>query len=129
MKIINCDFGEFLIYGNYVMGIINEGVVFDKKKYEILLEIFRGHFKDRPFGYISNRIHSYTIDPMMYKNVSNLDDLFAIAVVSNNSISVERSYKIEQFFYKGHFMHYDNLNDAHKWLSPLLRIREMENKV
>jgi hypothetical protein len=129
MKIINCDFGEFLIYGNYVMGIINKGVVFDKKKYEILLEIFRGHFKDRPFGYISNRIHSYTIDPMMYKNVSNLDDLFAIAVVSNNSISVERSYKIEQFFYKGHFRHYDNLNDAHKWLSPLLSIHEMENKV
>lgn len=129
MKIIHYDFGEFMIYENYIIGIINEGVVFGKYQYELLLGAFRAHFKGRPFGYISYRIHTYTINPMVYVNPSYCDDFFAIAIVSNDSILVERSYKIERFFYKGHFRYLDNLNDAHNWISPLLRIHDRKIKL
>lgn len=120
MKVVRYDFGEFLIYENYVMSIINNGAVFGKEQYEILLAVFKKYFKDRPFRYISNRIYPYAIDPIIYLDNSGLDDLFAIAIVSDNCATVERSYKLESFFYKGHFKHYDNLNEAQSWISTLL---------
>lgn len=120
MRIIHCDFGEFMLYENYVIGIINEGVVFSKKEHEVLMEICSEQYKNSPFGYISNRIHSYTIDPMIYMNMSTHDNFIAIAVVCNNNKMIEQISKIEELFFDKHFEHFDNLNTAQEWVSMLV---------
>ncbi len=120
MKINHCDFGEFIVYENYIIGMINEGIVFGKKEHEVLLEICGEHYKNCPFGYISNRVYSYTIDPMIYINMSTHDNFIAIAVVCNNNRMVEQISKIEKLFFDKHFAYFDNLNAAQEWISKLV---------
>lgn len=128
METIRYDFGEFIVYKDFVMGVIEEGVVFDKKHHELVLKMCREQFKDRSFGYISNRIFSYTLDPMVYWKMSKLKNLIAIAIVSDDKVSACRSYKIERFLFRGNLRYFDNLNAAQKWIFALLRAQKEKNK-
>lgn len=129
MKIIRFDFGEFMIYENYIIGIINEGVVFSKKKYEVLMGICSEHYENHPFGYISNRVYSYTIDPIIYMSMSTYDNFIAIAVVSNNNRMVEQVCKIEELFFDKHFAYFDNLNAAQEWISMLVISKKEKSQI
>ena len=70
VKEITLDCGTFLIYEDYMVGTIFEGADFNEECKYKLWDICKTNFENRSFGYISNRIHSYSVDPTIYLDTS-----------------------------------------------------------
>ncbi|AZQ44640.1 hypothetical protein [Nonlabens ponticola] len=72
MKLLELEFGTFLLDDNYVIGEINEGVHVDLQINAIIDNLIREHYGNQPIGYISRRINDYSVDPLVHQ--SNLEN-------------------------------------------------------
>ena len=70
--------------------------------------------------YISNRLHSYSVDPMIYKKISKFENLIAMAIVIHDTSKLDIA-KLEQQFYEKTFMIFENLPEAILWASSELK--------
>ena len=97
---------------------MNEGALLDVETNREILEIGRNNFGDEFFGYISHRINSYAVNPMVYRESAEHPQLKAIAVVSENKL-VRETARLEQQFYtnKNSFGIFNNLEEAKDWMT------------
>ncbi len=118
-KQYHLKFGEVQIYDFYVKAIIAEGIVVDKEKSDAIIGYAKKHFPIEPFGYITHRIHSYSVDPSVYKDVAEIDNLVGFAIVSKNTERLKNS-DFEGFFIKKPSKAFKELNDAIIWIKNLI---------
>lgn len=122
-KIIKLDFGILKILPNNILvSELNEGILLDVKSNKKLLQIGFDEFQGQPYGYISNRIYSYAVDPMVYKESADYPALTAIAVVSDREIG-RKSAQVERSFYsnKNSFEIFSSLDTAVIWIQESLK--------
>ncbi len=116
--IINLDFGKVVIYGRYMISEVNEGVFLSHEHHDILDQISKTHFHNTTFVYISHRIHSYSVDPMIYFRTSKLPNLVGFVYVSEHTLSLANA-QLEKVFLKiPHFL-CKNLKDAIQWANEI----------
>jgi hypothetical protein len=119
-KEITLDCGTFLIYEDYMVGTITEGAVFNEECKYKLWEICESNFENRSFGYISNRIYSYSVDPTIYLETSKrFEKLKAFAVVSKRKMH-RSNFQLEKQFFKSPLVLFEDLNEAKIWMVDLL---------
>jgi len=106
------------IYDNYVITVINEGVVITLEHNETLLKVAESYFSDKPFVYISNRINSYSVDPKVYFKTEQIQTIKGLAVVTNN-YQVKINAKIEKMFFKKPFEIFTEIEDAIAWANEM----------
>lgn len=121
---IKLDLGEFQVFDNYVVVIMNEGITVEPEHNDVLVEISEKYFSNRPFGYITIRKNSYGVNPLVYLSTSKLENLVAFAVVCNDGLK-ESNLKIEKLFFKKPFKHFKELKDAEKWVNDMVEISEV----
>ncbi|MFO8148062.1 MAG: hypothetical protein ACQEWG_00890 [Bacteroidota bacterium] len=111
------DFGKVTIIDNILIAELNEGILFDVENNRKLLKLGNKIFKGMPYGYISNRVNSYAVNPMIYLESSSTINLKAIAVVSNNPVCQQNTL-LEKQFYKEEdsFEVFDTLEAAINWI-------------
>jgi len=114
-KILNYEFCKVEVYTNYIVVIMFEGITLTPEKNDVLLSIATKYFKNSFFGYITHRIHSYSVDPSIYFETSKIKNLVALAVVSSKQINVTNT-QLEKIFYKNPFQHFIELEDAILWV-------------
>lgn len=114
------DFCEISIYENYVVAIVNHGVNIALKHNKVLVEITENHFKNKPFVYITHRIHSYSVDPKIYFEISKIENLKGIAVVSKD-YKAKVNAQIEKRFFSKPFEIFANLSDAFSWTDKIIK--------
>ncbi|MGS2763311.1 hypothetical protein [Sinomicrobium sp. M5D2P9] len=114
-KRIKLDFGYLEFHENFVISEINEGTHIVSEQNKILISLCLENFKDRPFGYISNRIYSYSVDPFTYPEIEKIKNLVAISVVVSTSAQ-RLSSRIEELFCKKPFRYFYNLENAKNWI-------------
>ena len=56
--------GEFEFFDGYLIGRINDGVNVGSNFVDALSELIHKHYHGNPFIYISDRINSYSLDPL-----------------------------------------------------------------
>lgn len=114
---IALDFGKITIIDNILIAELNEGILFDVEDNRKLLKLGNKIFKGMPYGYISNRVNSYAVNPMIYLDSSSTLSLKAIAVVSNNPVCHKNTF-LEKQFYKEEdsFEAFDTLEAAIHWI-------------
>jgi len=110
------EFGVIEIYSNYIIAIMNEGIVVKPEYNNVLLEYAEKYFSEKPFGYITHRINSYAVDPSIYFETSKIENLAAFAVVSNQYINISNT-QLEKIFLKKPFEHFFELDDAIEWVN------------
>ena len=81
-------FGEIFVHDNYIIAVMKEGITVTPDLNDVLFDIVTTYFHSKPFVYITNRINSYSVNPIIYKSVSLIETLKAFAVVSKTLISV-----------------------------------------
>ena len=118
-KLYKLKFGEVHIHDFYVKAIIAEGVIIDKKNSDTIIELAVKHFPKNSFGYITHRIHSYSVDPTVYKDVAEIKNLVGFAIVTGNSKRLKNS-DFEQFFIKKPSKAFKELEDAIVWVKELI---------
>ena len=117
---LTLDFCDMAIYDNYVVVVMKEGVNITPDYSEILVEVTKTYFVDKPFVYITHRINSYSVDPKVYHEVSEIENLRGITVVSSN-YKAKINAQIEQMFFKKPFEIFTELEYAIDWAKKLIQ--------
>ena len=93
------DVGKIQVYDNYLVAIFDEGATLTLERAYQIIGISEIHFRDKPFGIISHRKHSFAIDPVVYTYLRELENLRAYAIVSSREVDMH-NFNIERMFYK-----------------------------
>ena len=90
------DVGKIQVYDNY---IFDEGATLTLERAYQIIGISEIHFRDKNFGLISLRTHSFAIDPIVYTYLRELENLKVIAIVSTKDVDMH-NFPIEKMFFK-----------------------------
>jgi hypothetical protein len=112
--VLNLKFGTLAVYDRYMIAEIKEGVVLSHEHHDVLDQIAKTYFHNTTFVYITHRIYSYTVNPMIYARTSQLSNLAGFAYVSKNKLSLT-SAQLEKAFLKKPYYMGKNLEDAIQW--------------
>lgn len=114
------DFGLAEIYDDYMRVVINEGITVSPEDNNTLLEMVENHFKNKPFVYISHRVHSYSINPTVYFETAKIKTLVGLAVVSDSPLQINQP-QIEKTFFNKELKHFKGMKSALLWKEELLK--------
>ncbi|WP_228851846.1 hypothetical protein [Aegicerativicinus sediminis] len=115
------NIGTLYIFDNYVVGEYKDGLHVTFDDYEDVRDKIEKHFDDKPFGFIANRINSYSLEitegPKFKKAFPNL---MAYAVIAYTH-QTKRNVELENHFYLFNRCCFDNLLEGEEWVSEQLR--------
>ncbi len=111
----NLEIGVIQVYKKHMVAIFEEGATLTLERAYQIIGIAEIHFRDKPFGYISHRKHSYAVDPTVYTYLRELDNLKAFAIVSVKEIDMH-NFKIEKLFYKKPMKFFIEFDNALSWV-------------
>ncbi len=112
--------GKALFYKNYLVIEVAEGAFFDFEKAKELSLLTKLHFKNEPFGYISNRIHSYSLQPTDYMRIKEVFPNIKVFAVVTYSKMQKASISVENMFFTEGIKTFTNLEMAKKWVKDQL---------
>ncbi len=110
---------EVFIFDNFFINQIREGVVVTPDHNEAVRAVIDEHFTNRKVVYISNRHFSYTVDPLTYMGTSEIHNLIAIAIVSEEPLK-RTIAEYESQFYNRPFRVFKSLSHAMEWVREVL---------
>jgi len=116
---ITYPFGDVVLHDNYLVSVINEGETVTKDHNEELVKLSITQYNERPFGYITHRKYSYSVDPHTYIETSKIDNLVAFAIVSNEHISIANA-EVEKLFLKKPVQVFNTIEQAEIWVESLI---------
>lgn len=118
--LLKTNLGSVFLFQNYIIVQFNEGVDINFDNFAQVSNIIKTNFENRPFGFIANRVNSYSINltdaRLLNKNFPNL---IAYAVVTYNSIS-EKVFEIENQFFEYNRNTFKDLESAVEWVKTFL---------
>lgn len=121
IKKVELDCGVILVHDRILINEMKEGALLDVETNRRILNLGTEVFKNEYFGYISNRINSYAVNPMVYRESAEHPMLKAIAVVSKSQLGRENA-RLEQQFYtnKNSFQIFYSLEEAMIWMEEII---------
>lgn len=125
IKILNLEIGTVKIHKNYLIVEMNEGETITEISNNILLDIVDAYYPTNPFVYISNRINSYAVNPVVYTLTSNIPNLVGFSIVSSNNLSLNNA-QIEKLFANKPFEVFTDLKRAINWAETKVNLFKQE---
>ncbi|WP_299779827.1 hypothetical protein [uncultured Formosa sp.] len=119
-RLLTYEFGSLKLYENYVLAEMNEGVTITTKDNAILVNIAKEYYKGKPFAYISNRRHSYSVDPSVYLEASKIENLIGFAIVTNRPTALNNT-KVERMFSKKTYITFEIISEAKLWANSIVK--------
>ncbi|SDI31756.1 hypothetical protein [Winogradskyella thalassocola] len=116
---LNFDFCDMTIYDHYVIVVIKEGIIVSTEHNNTLIKVTETYFSNKPFVYISHRIHSYSVNPEVYSKTAQIKNLIGLVVVSNN-YQAKINAQIERMFFKKPFEIFSKMDDAFAWADEII---------
>ena len=84
MKIEKYDFGTLTIGDHFIIGEMKEGSDIQLDTVSKIIDVANHNFKGEPWGYISNRVHSYSLQPLVHREAPKFEkNMVAFAVVAS----------------------------------------------
>ena len=118
--LLNVKLGKVYLFDNYVITEFNEGVDINFDNFNEVTEIIKKQFDDKPFGFIANRLNSYSINLTDASEFnSNFPNLKAYAIVVYNSLT-QRVFEIENHFFKFNRQAFKSIEQAIEWVDDTL---------
>ena len=114
---------EIFVFDDFLIKQVKEGETIDLKETEEFKSILDKHFANKNMAYISNRVTSYSVNPLVYKVAEDISNMVAIAIIPTTD-KMRKSAEYESKFYDKPFGIFENLSDAVKWVHKII---EKEN--
>ncbi len=124
-KEVTFSFGDFFFFKNFIVAEIYEGVHFSwDKVLKLVKEIYKHYGDDFKIAYISNRVNSYSIEPVTWMRLRKEGHIFvtAIAIVSYTELAVKMA-TLEKVFASASLKRCNSLAEAINWVSTLKEFR------
>lgn len=119
---LNFEFGEIRVFKSFVVVVMREGITVKPEHNDVLEDISKKYFKNKFFGYITYRINSYAVNPLVYLKTSEIENLAAFAVVGRDGLKLS-NLDVEKLFLKKPLKQFNNLDDAKVWVEELIKKR------
>lgn len=110
----NFEESEVFIFDEFIINQIKEGVVIQPEHNDILNDIVHEHFIGKDMVYISNRVKSYSVNPLIYSKTEKIPNLLAIALIPKTK-SMRKNAEYEREFYDKPYEIFENLSRAIAW--------------
>ncbi|MUU77278.1 hypothetical protein [Winogradskyella endarachnes] len=117
--LLTFDFCQMEIYDNHIITTINDGEHIVVEQHKVLLDVAQTYFKNSNFFYLSNRINSYSLDPKVYYQVSKIENLVGLAIISDNNKAIGNA-QIEKLFYNKPYKIFSNMKEAIEWGNDII---------
>ncbi|WP_229736601.1 hypothetical protein [Bizionia arctica] len=111
---------EIFVFDEFLICQIYEGAEIHPDHNSKLNEIIHKHFYGRNMIYISNRVNSYSVDPLIYVLTEKIPNLLAIAMIPGSEI-MRRNAEFERDFYDKPYGIFNNLTEALEWSHGILK--------
>ncbi|WP_452220998.1 hypothetical protein [Lacinutrix salivirga] len=118
----NQDF-EVFIFDDFIINQIKEGVAIEPYHNDILNKIVQKYYSNKDLVYISNRVNSYSVDPLIYAKTESIPNIIAIALVPKTEI-MRSNAEYERDFYDRPYKIFDTLTEAIVWVSSLVKTKK-----
>lgn len=116
MKVIEFDFGKFMLHDDFVIGSINDGIHFTIEHNDILEQMVNDNYDlNKRLAYISNRINHYSVDPMIHKHNSSNERLICLAVIECPNHVLQTTFIESKFFKPERFKGFNSVDAALEW--------------
>jgi hypothetical protein len=118
-KHLKVKLGDIYLFDDFFVGEFDEGVDINFRNFSDISEIVKTYFENRPFGFISNRVNSYSLnlnDAELFNE--SFPNLKAYAVVAYNSMT-EKVFEIENYFFKFNRQEFKDIDEAISWIKNL----------
>ena len=116
---VTLSFCEITVHDDYIYVIMNEGVTVAAQKNDILVTLAATYFAERDFIYISHRLYSYSVDPVIYIETAKIPNLKGFVIVNSHN-SNHNTSQIERLFFNKPFYVVDTLHEAFALKNDLL---------
>lgn len=120
IKRYDLGFTEVEVHKDYLINTISKGFVVMPEHNKLLLDFVHKHFFNKDFVYISNRIHSYSVNPTVYHETKKIKNLLGMAIVSKNPRQKLLS-ELEGSFYGKNLRYFSSMTEALKWKDQILQ--------
>ena len=109
--------GDFHFFKDFMVAEFNQGAYVSFSDLTDIYDLGFSFYADRPHGFISNRVNSYSIDLVdIYKNRRKLKFIHAYAIVTYSHNS-KRMLAIEDYYFKKKRTRFNTLQDAINWVN------------
>ena len=119
IKYFNFEDSECFIFDQFMITQIKEGVVIDSEHNEKLNKLVKKHFSGKDMVYVSNRVKSYTVNPLIYPETEKIPNLIAIAMIPLTE-KMRKNAEYERQFFDKPYEIFESLSEAIKWVHKLL---------
>lgn len=120
LRYYDLGYSEVFIFEHYLVNQIKGGQVVVHKHVEVLKKMITRHFFDRELMYISNRVNSYSVDPLIYREIAKIENLIGLAIVVDTDMKMKTAMYEKQFYSKPYEVFY-TMNDAIIWTALQLK--------
>ena len=111
------SFGKVFFLSNILVTEFNEGIVFTYEHAKEFIHQAEAFYGNTDFYYISNRINSYSVNPIDWLKINNkYQNLKAICFVNKNKVG-KRFLKVERLFCKHPIKEFNFLHEAVEWIN------------
>ncbi len=127
-KRIECfdiGYADVFVFENYLVSQIKDGVSVGLEHVEDLKKMIDKHYRDEKLVYISNRIGSYSVDPLVYPEVGRIENLMGVAIVTDSPINTKNA-QFEKIFYNKEFVIFKTLSEAIVWATATIKNRNLK---
>ncbi len=120
VKKYDLDFGKVFFYENYLIIEVAEGICFDYEKAKEISLLTNLHFGNQPFGYISHRVNSYSLEPTGYMKMEVIFPHLKVFSAVTYTKFQKSGISVENMFYQDEIKRFDNLEEAVEWTKEQL---------
>ncbi|MCX7552163.1 hypothetical protein [Xanthomarina sp. F2636L] len=111
---------EIFVFDEFLICQIREGAEIYPDHNLKLNDIIQTHFSGTNMVYISNRVNSYSVDPLTYVQTEKIPNLKAIAMIPETEL-MKKSAEFERDFYDKPYEIFSCLSDAIEWTHQILK--------
>ena len=119
IKSYDLGYADVFVFEHYLINQIKNDVHVSLEHVEVLKHMIKENFGDRKMVYISNRLGSYSVDPLVYPEVGRIKNLLGMAIVTDSDIKIKNA-KFEKVFYHKEFEIFNNFEESIVWASEIL---------
>ena len=119
VKRVSLNFGELEFYPHHMVSRMNAGVHLDEGEFNEILGLIEKHFGIQPYGYLSDRVADYSVNPVSAQRVVSDTTVVAGAFVIRNQRAREVS-KVERLFYNAPVLLCATMEEAELFLATHL---------
>ena len=123
MKTKKYNFGTLKVGDHFIVGEMKEGADIQYDVVSRIIDIANGQFNGERWAYISNRVSSYSLQPLVHEELSKVEkNMIAFAVVTDKESHIKNA-ELEKCFSGGQyeFECFANIENAIAWVTKLLK--------